>query len=29
MHGSPHITSFIWIVNAPKPSSENIEEHDG
>ena len=29
MHGSQHINSFIWIVNAPKPFSENIDEHDG
>ena len=25
--GSPHINSFIWIVNAPKLSSENIDEY--
>ena len=27
IHGSPHIHSFIWIVNAPKLSSENIDEY--
>ena len=27
MRGSPHIQSFIWIVNAPKLSSENIDEY--
>ena len=27
IRGNPHIHSFIWIVNAPKLSSENIDEY--
>ena len=27
IRGSPHIHSFIWIINASKISSENIDEY--